>query len=140
MQCLSVVAGVLPIDLYIQRRIHRYRISRELPTVIGDVIIRVGYHEDPDARDNARNLVEEGMVEAWQRRWDLSQKGRHTSAFFLYVNSRLRTRWFVATHYITQMVTGHGAFKERLHRLGLAEDPRCSCPLGGPETPENILY
>ena len=38
------------------------------------------------------------------------------------------------------MVTGHGAFKERLHRLGLAEDSRCSCPLGGPETPEHILY
>ena len=31
------------------------------------------------------------------------------------------------------------AFKERLHRLGLAEDSRCSCPLGGPETPEHIL-
>ena len=31
-------------------------------------------------------------------------------------------------------------FKERLHRLGLAEDPRCSCPLGGPETLEHILY
>ena len=80
--CLPVVAGVLPIDLYIQRRIHRYRISRGLPTVIGDVIIRVEDYEDPDGRDNARKLVEEGMVEAWQRRWDLSQKGRHTYAFF----------------------------------------------------------
>ena len=47
-----------------------------------------------------------------------------------YVSSRLSARWFVATHYITQMVTGHrafnerfhGAFKERLYRLGLAED------------------
>ena len=68
--CLPVVAGVLPIDLYIQRRIHRYRISRGLSSVI----IRVEYYEDPDGRDNARKLVEEGMVETWQRRWDLSQK------------------------------------------------------------------
>ena len=54
--CLPVVAGVLPVDLYIglQRRIHRYRISRGLPTVIGDVIIRVEDYEDPDGRDNAR--------------------------------------------------------------------------------------
>ena len=80
------------------------------------------------------------MVEAWLRRWDLSQKGRHTYAFFPNVCSRLIAQWFVATHYITQMVTGHGAFQKRLHRLGLAEDPRCGCPLGGPETPDHILY
>ena len=58
---------MLPIALYIQRRMHRYRISR-LPTVIGDVSIRVEDYEDPDGRDNARKLVEEGMVEAWQKR------------------------------------------------------------------------
>ena len=46
----------------------------------------------------------------------------------------------MATHYIIQMVTGHGTFKERLHRLGLAEDSQFSCPLVGPETPEHILY
>ena len=38
------------------------------------------------------------------------------------------------------MVTGHEAFKERLHRLGLADDPRCGCPLGGPGITEHILY
>ena len=54
---------------------HRYRISRGLQTIIGDVIIRVEEYDDPDGRDNVRKLVEEGMVEAWQRRWDLSQKG-----------------------------------------------------------------
>jgi hypothetical protein len=53
---------------------------------------------------------------------------------------RTSVRWFVATHYITQMVTSLGAFKERLYRLALAEDSRCFCPLGGPETSEYILY
>ena len=60
--CLPVVAEVLPIDLYIQRRIHRYRISRGLPIVIGDVIIRVENYEDPGGIENARKLVGEGMV------------------------------------------------------------------------------
>ena len=27
-----------------------------------------------------------------------------------------------------------------MQELGLVEDPRCSCPLGGHETPEHILY
>ena len=66
---------------------------------------------DPDGRDNARKLVEEGMGEAWQRRWDLSQKGRHTYAFFPNDSSRLRTRWFVATHYRWSRA------KERFHML-----------------------
>ena len=61
--CLPVVAGVLPVDLYIQRRIHRYRISRGIPTVIGDVIIRVEDYEVPDGRGNARKLVEEAMAD-----------------------------------------------------------------------------
>ena len=56
--------------LYIQRRIHRYRISRGLPTVIGDVIIIVGDHEDPDGRDNARKLLEEGLQNVGLRKED----------------------------------------------------------------------
>ena len=83
----------------------------------------------------------------WKKGWwrngkedGRSQKGRHMYVFFLNVSSRLRTWWFVATHYITQMVSGHGTFKERLHRLGLAKVSRCSCALGGSETPEHILY
>ena len=44
------------------------------------------------------------------------------------------------SYYIVIYYTGHEAFKERLHRQGLAEDPRCGCPLRGPETPEHILY
>jgi hypothetical protein len=83
----------------------------------------------------------------WKKGWwrngkedGRSQKGRHMYVFFLNVSSRLRTWWFVATHYITQMVSGHGTFKERLHRLGLSEDSQCGCPLGGPETQEHILY
>ena len=44
-------------------------------------------------------------------------------------------RWFTLHH-----TDGHGAFKKGVHRLGLAEDPRCGCPLGWPDTPEHILY
>ena len=47
--------------------------------------------------------------------------------------------WLVATHYITQMATGNGAFREELHRLGLVEVPQCHCSQGGPKTPGHIL-
>ena len=64
-------------------------------------VIRVEDYEDPDGRDNSHKLVEEGIVEAWQRRWDRSQKGRHTYTFFLNVSSRLRAR------YSWQHITSH---------------------------------
>ena len=44
------------------------------------------------------------------------------------------------SHYVTQMVTGHRSFGERLYNLGLVDNPRCICPLGELETPEHILY
>ena len=47
---------------------------------------------------------------------------------------------FVPSHYVTQMVTGHWSFRDRLYNLGLVDDPRCICPLGEMETPEHILY
>ena len=56
------------------------------------------------------------------------------------IGARLRTRWFVSSHYVTQMVTGHGSFRDRLYNLGLVDDPRCVFPLGEMETPEHILY
>ena len=106
-------------------------ISRRRPTVNGDVNIRVEGSEDPDGRVNARKLVEEGMVETWERRWNLSQKCRHTYDFFPNVNSRPRVQWFVAIRYFTQMVTGHRVFREKLHRLGLVEEPWRYCLGGG---------
>ena len=104
--CLLVVAGVLPIDLYIQRRTHRYRISRGLPTVIGDVIIRVEDYEDPDGIENARKLVEEGMVEVWQKKMEpVSKRKAHVRLLsecrFQTENSVVRGNTLHHTH-------GHG--------------------------------
>ena len=45
----------------------------------------------------------------------------------------------MASQHITQTVTDHGTFKEKLHRLGLSADPRCDYPRGE-QTPEHILY
>ena len=59
--------------------------------------------------------------------------------FLSNVGSRLSAEWFVESR-ITQLVMGHDAFMERLYRLGLSVAPRCNCLLGGPETPERVLY
>ena len=46
--CLPVVAGVLPIDLYLERRTHLYRIKRNQPTILGEQHLGADTYEDPD--------------------------------------------------------------------------------------------
>ena len=101
--CFPVVAGVFPIDLYLSRRVHKYRVRREQPTVIRQVEIVEEMYTDPDGRDEARRLIDEQLVEEWQERWDSSERGRTTYAYFPRIGARLRTRWFVPCH-----SDGHG--------------------------------
>jgi hypothetical protein len=61
--CLPVVAGVFPIDLYLSRRVHRYRVRREQPIVIRLVEIVEEMYTDPDGGDEARRLIDEQLVE-----------------------------------------------------------------------------
>ena len=49
MDCLPVVEGVLPMELYLEKRIYFYRIWRDLSSVIGENI-RAKDYQDPDGR------------------------------------------------------------------------------------------
>ena len=66
------------------------------------------------------------QTDCWPHVHFSADRGELSSAYF--------------TEYMTQMITGHGTFRDRLHRLRLAEEPRYGRPLGGPQTPEHILY
>ena len=54
---------MFPIDLYLSRRVLRYRERREQPTVIRQVEIVEEMYTDPDGRDEARRLIDEQLVE-----------------------------------------------------------------------------
>lgn len=41
-------------------------------------------------------------------------------------------------HYTSQLMTGHGDFRGRLHSFKLVESPNCSCG-GGSETVKHVL-
>ena len=57
--CLPVVAGVLPMDLYLEKRINFYWIRIDLPTVIGENYITAADYDDPDGRTRIRQLADE---------------------------------------------------------------------------------
>ena len=72
--CLPVAAGVLPIDLYLERCIHLYKIKRNQPTILEE---RLGadMYEDPDGSMVVRNMVDAHLLQKWQTRWDTARTG-----------------------------------------------------------------
>ncbi|GLV46252.1 hypothetical protein CBL_12329 [Carabus blaptoides fortunei] len=65
------------------------------------------------------------MLEDWNARWRHAETGRTTAMFIPTVQTR---RKMGPLDYETvQLVTGHGAFRAYLHRIGRADDGQCEC-------------
>lgn len=123
-EALPVLAGVLPVDLEVQKRAAMYFASRE--NITSDFL---------NSRDrskisrlfDSREVVEEDLLNEWQKRWDTSVKGRHLYKFFPNVRERLTRRWLEIDHCSSQFLTGHGNFKHKLHEFKLVPSPFCEC-------------
>lgn len=117
--CLSAVAGVLPLDLEIRRLVMRRRLRKGETT----------YQEYENAL--AR------LIEEWQVRYDATDKGEWTK----FMIPDLARRYEIPLrldYYTTQFLTGHGDFKSKLHSFKLQPSPNCSCGSGA-ETARHVL-
>lgn len=77
--------------------------------------------------------------EWWQQRWNESAKGAWTREIIPDIGA-WDSRGTKAVNYrLSQMLSGHGAFKAYLHRFGLRDNPYCpECP-GNEETARHVL-
>lgn len=82
-------------------------------------------------------LVEQGILDEWQERWDRLDKGRWTYKFLRDVDSVRNAPWINLDYRITCFLTGHGFFKAKLAKLGLEEVSVCGCSLE--QTAEHLL-
>ena len=123
-EALPVLAGVLPVDLEVQRRAAMYYSARE--TMDANFLTQ---------RDRAKISrlfkpqadVWEELLSEWQCRWDNSIKGRHLYQFFPSVRERLARTWLEVDHCVAQFLTGHGNFKSKLFSFKLVASPLCQC-------------
>lgn len=116
---IRVLTGAIPIDLLIEERVKIW--------------------EDKEAgidRAESRSMRREETLDAWQQRWEQSEKGRETFQYIPDVRRRLQQEWTM-DHYLTQYVTGHGRFKANLRRFNLVEEDMCTC--GAAETASHVL-
>lgn len=137
---MPVIMGILPIDLYIDKRIMNYKLKKGLRVQLEADEVHQADPEDADGREVVRRRIEEHLNGKWQDRWDAATTGRLTHEFLPDVTARRRQKWIRPGHHVTQFLTGHGSFKAKLASLGLAEDGRCHCYQPGMDDARHVLY
>jgi len=118
--CLSAVAGELPLDLEIKRSVIKGKLRRA------------------EITQQEYNTGLDELIGIWQERYDQSDKGEWTKKMIPNVSQRYVLPMRL-DHYTSQMLTGHGDFLAQLHRFKLVNNPNCKCNIRGAETVAHVL-
>lgn len=99
---LNVLSGCPPLDLVATR-------------------LAKGWRSDSQTRTSLKKDV----LNEWQTRWEQAVVGRTTFYLFPSVFDRLKARWFIPDKWVSQVFTGHGAFRAYLMERGQVGTPLC---------------
>lgn len=87
-----------------------------------------------------RQLARNTTLEHWQREWDNSANGRWTHRLIPDINVWVNRKHGETNFYLVQVLSGHGCFRQYLHRFGHASSPNCpECEIAA-ETPEHVIF
>uniref|UniRef100_W8ADE4 Putative 115 kDa protein in type-1 retrotransposable element R1DM n=1 Tax=Ceratitis capitata TaxID=7213 RepID=W8ADE4_CERCA len=86
-----------------------------------------------------RKEVMQQCINEWQQRWDSSSKGRWTKKLIPNVSKWIERQHGETDYYLTQFLTGHGCFRQYLHKYTHADTPYCLHCSGETEDAEHIL-
>jgi len=118
-----VIAGIIPIDLLV---------AEEKAVVEA---IRQGVDKKA-----ARSIARAESLREWQCRWDTSAVGRWTHRLIPDVNRWLNRKHGAVNFYTTQLLSGHGCFRQYLCRFGHDSSPICSWCGTASEDAEHIVF
>lgn len=117
-EAASVIAGMIPIGLLVREDMFCYE-----------------HRHTRGIRASARTTT---MVE-WQQCWDSSPKGRWCHRLIPNLIRWVERSHGEVTFHLTQFLSGHGCFRQYLHRFGHASSPNCpTCEIT--ETPEHVVF
>lgn len=118
--CLTAVAGELPLDLKIKELLAKSKLRKGEFT-----------HQQYTTYCSS-------LLDIWQERYLATDKGGWTKRMIPSVVTRYNLP-LEMDHYTSQMLTGHGDFKAKLFSFKLVDSPTCKCSLGGSETVAHVL-
>ena len=119
-----VISGLLPIEILAeeQRRIYQHRSQRQ-----------------SDA-DDCRKRERQKSLQRWQAQWDSSEKGRWTHQLVPRIAEWLNRKHGDPSYYLTQMLTGHGCFREYLYKYKHEDSPECPTCHGLEEDARHVFF
>lgn len=122
----SVLASMVPADLL---AIERGRIRGRLD-------------DQDDATDTATLRKQERAITigAWQARWDRASTARWTHRLLPELSRWLEKPPLNMTFRLTQALSGHGCFRQYLHKMNRAEDSYCVYCVDPNDTVEHTLF
>ena len=100
---LEVICGIAPIDLQVEERV-------------------TSYEKEKDSKEQAKLAT----IEIWQQKWEAqSEVAQWTKRLIPEIATWKNRKHGEINHHITQGLSGHGCFKQYLHRFKVAESDLC---------------
>lgn len=79
-------------------------------------------------------------IQNWQQEWNNSDKGRWTHRLIPSIEKWIECPHGEVNFHMTEFLSGHGGFREYLHRIGRAASPNCPKCLSVIESPEHVFF
>lgn len=79
-------------------------------------------------------------IKDWQEEWNNSVKGRWTYRLISSIDAWLNRPHGEVNFHMTAFLSGHGGFREYLHRIGKAQSPNCPHCVQVIESPEHVFF
>lgn len=119
----SVISGIMPPHIQAPELQRVYERGRNSPLTVEE-----------------RNEERRKSIAEWQQEWDIANKGRWTHRLIKNVSEWVNRKHGNTDFYMTQFLSGHGCFREYLHKYG--HDTAVTCPYceEGIENAEHIFF
>jgi hypothetical protein len=118
-EAVCVIAGMMPITIIIREDAECYQQRRT---------------------QHARREVRPRSRSQWQEDWSSSTNGRWTHRLIPEISVWVDRRHGEVNFHITQVLSGHGCFRQYLHRVGHAPTPYCPECEEEEETVEHVIF
>lgn len=114
LDAILVIAGIPPIELQVAER-----------------------KEIQEGQD--RKSARERLLEKWQSRWENAQNGRWTYKMIPQIEPWINRKHGETEYYMTQVLSGHGSFRNYLYRIEKTPDDECIY-CGEQDGPEHTVF
>lgn len=135
---LCVIAGEIPIDLKIKERSSLYHLRKGRKFTHHTTHYEAPTQPIETEIERMKRIIRSETVRKWQQEWDAGQLGRLTHQFYGNVEERLNADWIHNSHYMVQILSGHGNFKSKLKQLGQTDTESCRC--GQTDTVNHVIF